>query len=138
MSAKDLKYIPAPAGEDPLGPMPLPSLNGYQHPYPWIVDAKGNWETGMRYDKNGGIINKIKYKGFDDQSGDGFNYTFNVDNKVRGFSDSNVSDLRAWSYNPHKAATHPDYNTRKGNIASWDRVKGIPTVSKVMPVRDGD
>jgi hypothetical protein len=33
---------------------------------------------------------------------------------------------------------HPDYATRQGYIASWDRVEGMPTVSNVTPIRDGN
>lgn len=150
MSAKDLRYIPAPAGYGPLDPI---SLNSPYRPGQWpqrrVIDAQGNYVDASTYSKNnnggtngginrGNVIDTKMYRHTRDKSGDNFFYSDYGTSRAYGIKNGTMSDLRNWNYDPYKAAKHPDYATRQGNIASWDRVKGIPTISNVYPVKDGD
>lgn len=136
MGAKDLKYSPAPIGYGPHDPEPLTA-----NPSPWpvptrrVIDAGGNYVDASTYNKK--KVDRVKYDNSQDTSGDGFSYKDSDDWETYGFRNNTVSDLNDWTYDPHKAARHPDYATRQGNIASWDRVEGIPTLRDVTPVRDG-
>ena len=147
MSAKDLRYTPAPAGYGPLDPIPSPALfRPGTFPTYRIVDAQGNYVNASTYwgydNKETGNeskkVDRLKYDTSNDRSGDAFSYNSDLKDKVYGFRRSSMSDLLDWSYDPHKASKHPDYATRQGNVASWDRVDGIPTLHKVVPIRDGD
>lgn len=144
MSAKDLRYVPASAGQGPLDPIPFNTLS---HPNTqtkrYTLDAQGNYVEPSTYYKNNnnnsGLFNISKtYIHSRDESGDSFFYSMYNTDGARGFRNSTVPNLRNWNYDPYKAAKHPDYDTRQGNVASWDRVKGIPTVSNAYPVKDGD
>lgn len=157
MSAKDLRYIPVPAGRGPLDPEPIARYPFGSQPSKQIIDAQGNYVNDATYQgntNNGTIANeekgneekgneskkddRVTYDTSQDKSGDAFSYNSDLEDRIYGFKHSTVSDLRDWSYDPYKAAQHPDYATRQGNVASWDRVEGIPTVRKVTPIRDGD
>lgn len=147
MSAKDLRYVPAPAGYGPSDPLPLNALfRPGSYPTSQVIDAQGNNVAASAYSNNGNSgnnnnnsFNKNTYRRSTDQAGDAFTYNYyNTHRGVRGFRNGTASDLRNWNYDPYKAAKHPDYATRQGNIASWDRIKGMPTVSNVYPIKDGN
>lgn len=143
MSAKDLRYHPVPAGFP--GPLDLQPMWSELPPYE-VLDAQGNpildrtsyFKGGTRGGDDDEQVQRITYDTSQDKSGDAFNYNTDYEDRIHGFKHSTVSDLSDWTYDPYKAARHPDYATREGNVASWDRVKGIPTISRVTPTRDGN
>lgn len=148
MSAKDLRYVPTPVGYGPLDPLPLNAhFRPGSYPTRQAIDAQGNNVNASTYYNNNGnngnngnndIFDKRTYRHSRDNAGDSFFYSDYGTKHAYGIRNGTMSDLRNWNYDPHKAAKHPDYATRQGNIASWDRVEGIPTVSNVYPIKDGD
>lgn len=150
MSAKDLMYRPVSVGWGPFDPV---RYIGFGVPVTTnrVIDAQGNYvDNPASYNNtNNGVANegevdksrnsdRVTYSNSDDISGDSFRYGPDLRDSINGFKSSTVSGLRDWNYNPYKAARHPDYATQQGHVASWDRIKGIPTLRRVTPVRDGD